>query len=191
MSFLQELLGDAYKEGMTAEEIGTALQNANVGVVDSELQGKYSRLKDAFDKSASETAKYKKMYNEKLSEEEKAKIAQAEALQALKDENASLKKAQLVSQYTAQFLALGFTQAQAAETADAMADGDMDKVFRNTAAVNAAKEKAIRAEAMRQTPVPPPGDGADVMTREKFDKLGWEDQMAWIKDHPNWKTELK
>lgn len=191
MSFLQELLGDAYKDGMTVEEIDTALQAANVGHVDSELQGKYTRLKDAFDKSASETAKYKKMYNEKLSDEEKAKNAQAEALQALKDENENLKKAQTVAQYKAQFLGLGFTQDEAEATAKAMAEGDMDTVFKNTAAVNAAKEKAILAEAMKKTPVPPAGDGTDVMTKEKFGNLSWNDQIKWIKDHPNWQTELK
>lgn len=191
MGFLQELLGDAYKEGMTVDELGEALQSAGVGVVDHDLNNKYAKLKDAFNKSSSETAKYKKLYNEKLSDEEKAKIDQAEAMRLLQEENDSLKRAQTIANYTARFIGLGFTQEGAAATAKAMADGDMDTVFKNTAAVNAAREKKVLADALKQTPAPPAGDGNDIMTKEKFGKLDWSKQMEWIKDHPNWKSELK
>lgn len=191
MGYLQELLGEAYKEGMSEEELSAALQSAGVGVVDPELTGKYSKLKDAFNKSSSETAKYKKLYNEKLSDEEKQKNEQAEVLRALQEENETLKKAQTVADYTAHFISLGFTQENAAATAKAMAEGDMDTVFKNTAATNAAREKKILADALKQTPVPPAGDGNDIMTKEKFGKLDWSKQMEWIKEHPNWKTELK
>ena len=191
MGFLQDLLGDAYKEGMTADEIGAALQTAGVGVVDPDLNGKYAKLKDAFNKSSSETAKFKKLYNEKLSEEEKQKNERDEALRQLQEENESLKRAQTIAEYTAHFLNLGFTQEQAASTAAAMADGDMAAVFKATKAVNDAREKKILAEALKQTPVPPAGDGNDIMTKDKFDNLDWSKQMEWIKEHPNWKTELK
>ena len=191
MGFLQDLLGEAYKDGMTVDEIETALQTAGVGVVDAELNGKYAKLKDAFNKSSSETAKYKKLYNEKLSDDEKQKNEQADLLRTLKEENENLKKAQTVADYTAHFLSLGFNQDSAAATAKAMAEGDMATVFKNTAAANAALEKKIRAEAMKQTPTPPAGDGNDIMTKERFDKLDWSKQMEWIKDHPNWKSELK
>lgn len=191
MGFLQDLLGEAYKDGMTVDEIETALQTAGVGVVDAELSGKYAKLKDAFNKSSSETAKYKKLYNEKLSDDEKQKNEQADLLKTLKEENENLKKAQTVADYTAHFLSLGFNQDSAAATAKAMAEGDMATVFKNTAAANAALEKKIRAEAMKQTPTPPAGDGNDIMTKERFDKLEWGKQMEWIKEHPNWKSELK
>lgn len=191
MSFLQDLLGDAYKEGMTVEEIDAALSAAGVGKIDTDLQGKYNALKSSFDKTASEAADYKKKYREKLSDDEKKKAEQEEALRTLREENDTLKKAQTVAEYTAHFIGLGFSQEKAAETAKAMAEGDMDAVFRNTAEVNTAREKAIRAEAMKQTPVPPAGDGNEVMTKEKFDKLDWSKQMDWIKEHPNWKSELK
>lgn len=191
MGFLQDLLGEAYKDGMTVDEIETALQTAGVGVVDAELSGKYAKLKDAFNKSSSETAKYKKLYNEKLSDDEKQKNEQADLLKTLKEENENLKKAQTVADYTAHFLSLGFNQDSAAATAKAMAEGDMATVFKNTAAANAALEKKIRAEAMKQTPTPPAGDGNDIMTKERFDKLEWNKQLEWIKEHPNWKSELK
>lgn len=191
MGFLQDLLGDAYKEGMTADEIGAALQTAGVGVVDPDLNGKYTKLKDAFNKASSETAKFKKLYNEKLSEEEKQKNERDEALRQLQEENESLKRAQTIAEYTAHFLNLGFTQEQAAATAASMADGDMAAVFKTTKAVNDAREKKILAEALKQTPVPPAGDGNDIMTKDKFDKLDWSKQMEWIKDHPNWQHELK
>ena len=38
MSFLQDLLGDAYKEGMTEEEVSKALEAKKVGVVPSDYE---------------------------------------------------------------------------------------------------------------------------------------------------------
>jgi hypothetical protein len=59
---LQELLGDAYKEGMTIEEIETALK-------DKDLYEGYVK-KEVFDKTASEVAKLKKQLRDKMIEEE-------------------------------------------------------------------------------------------------------------------------
>lgn len=58
MSYLSDLLGDAYKEGMTEEEISTALQSAGAGAKDNEAE--VNRLKAQLSKANSEAADYKK-----------------------------------------------------------------------------------------------------------------------------------
>lgn len=58
MSYLSDLLGNAYKEGMTEEEISTALQSAGAGAKDNEAE--VNRLKAQLSKANSEAADYKK-----------------------------------------------------------------------------------------------------------------------------------
>ena len=54
MSYLSELLGNAYKEGMTEEEISNALQSMGAGVKDSDIE--VTRLKAQLSKANSEAA---------------------------------------------------------------------------------------------------------------------------------------
>ena len=69
MSYLSDLLGDAYKEGMTEEEISTALQSAGAGAKDNEAE--VNRLKAQLSKANSEAADYKKQLRGKQSEDER------------------------------------------------------------------------------------------------------------------------
>ena len=67
MSFLQDLLGDAYKEGMTEEEVSKALEAKKVGVVPNDyekLKSDYQKSKESISKANSEAAKYKKQEEE-------------------------------------------------------------------------------------------------------------------------------
>ena len=57
MSYLSDLLGDSYKEGMTEEEISTALQAAGAG---QNNDAEINRLKAQLSKANSEAADYKK-----------------------------------------------------------------------------------------------------------------------------------
>ena len=52
---IKELLGDAYKDGMTIEEIETALENVSMPEDNS---AEIERLKNALSKSNSEAAGY-------------------------------------------------------------------------------------------------------------------------------------
>ena len=74
MSYLSDLLGDAYKEGMTEEEISTALQSAGAGAKDNEAE--VNRLKAQLSKANSEAADYKKQLRGKQSEDEAAAAEQ-------------------------------------------------------------------------------------------------------------------
>ena len=88
MSYLSELLGNAYKEGMTEEEISNALQSMGAGVKDSDTE--VTRLKAQLSKANSEAAEYKKQLRGKQSADEVAAAEQKAAMNKLTEENLSL-----------------------------------------------------------------------------------------------------
>lgn len=152
MSYLKDLLGSAYKEGMTEEEISTALQSVGQGN-DAEV----NKLKAALSKANSEAAEYKKQLRGKQSEDEAAAAAQKEEQEKLLKENSELKRSIGLSERKAKLLAMGYDEALADETAAAMVDGDMDKVMANQSKYLEVQKKDIQANHMRNTPRPTPG----------------------------------
>ena len=81
MSYLSDLLGDSYKEGMTEEEISTALQAAGAG---QNNDAEINRLKAQLSKANSEAADYKKQLRGKQTADEAAAAEQKATMQKLK-----------------------------------------------------------------------------------------------------------
>lgn len=152
MSYLSDLLGKAYKEGMTEEEISAALETVGQGN-DAEV----NRLKAALSKANSEAADYKKQLRGKQSEDEANAAAQKEEHDKLVQENADLKRSIALSERKTKLLAMGYDETLATETATAMVDGDMDKVLANQSKYLEVQKKAIQADHMRKTPRPAAG----------------------------------
>lgn len=156
MSYLSDLLGSAYKEGMTEEEISTALEavgNGNTAEV--------NRLKAALSKANSEAAEFKKQLRSKQSDDEAAAAAQKEEHEKLVKENGELKRSIALSESKGKLLAMGYDEKLADETAAAMVDGDMDKVMANQSKYLEAQKKVIQADQMRKTPRPAAGSETD------------------------------
>ena len=169
---LKELLGDAYKEGMSFEEIEAAL--ADKELVDPSTLPK-SVSKEVFDKTASELSKVKK----ELKALKEASMTDAEKLQAELDK---AKEAQAIynkelSKLRAKeiFVSAGLTEADYSSILDAVVSEDEEttKVRAKSmvdliSAQKAAVEKAVKAELLKGTPKPPAGEGGD--TGEAFEK---------------------
>lgn len=153
MSYLSDLLGKAYKEGMTEDEISAALETVGQG-----NEAEVNRLKAALSKANSEAADYKKQLRTKQTDDEAAAAAQKEEHDRLVQENADLKRSMALSERKAKLLAMGYDESLADETAAAMVDGDMDKVMANQSKYLEVQKKNIRADAMRKTPRPAAGD---------------------------------
>lgn len=153
--YLQDLLGTAYKEGMSIEEISNALETIGVAVpnVDDDID----KLKRALSKANSDAANFKKQLREKQTAEETAQQEQAEMLEKLTQQNAELTRKISLSERTTKLLAMGYDEKLALDTATAMVDGDMDKVIANQALYIEAREKSIKADQMRNTPRPTAG----------------------------------
>lgn len=111
--------------------------------------------KKTFDAKASEAANLSKQLKAKMTDDEAAK-AQADAdRKALEDKYAELLRKSTIAEHTARFIAMpGYDEKLARETAEALFDGNMDKVFENQQKANAAYEKKLRAEMVKSDPKP-------------------------------------
>lgn len=160
MSYLSDLLGSAYKEGMTEDEISTALQTVGQG-----NEAEINRLKAALSKANSEAADYKKQLRTKQTDDEAAEAERKANMEKLTQENADLKRSIALSEKKAKLLGMGYDEQLADSTATAMVDGDMDTVMANQSKYLEAQKKDILADKMKKTPRPAGGSentgGAD------------------------------
>ncbi len=149
-------------ESMSAEEKLKALEDFEYEDHSAELQ----RQKNLLSKANGEAAEWKRKHNELLSDDEKKKAAQEEKekeFNSMKDEIASLKKEKLVSEHKAKFLAAGYDEELATETAQAFADGDTAKFFENQQKFLKTHDKNIEAELLKKTPRSGEGgEGGDI-----------------------------
>ena len=187
MATLQEILGESYHEGMTIDEINKAVGEKKLGVIDESLTSNYEKVKNANNKMSSEIADYKRQLKAKMSEDEQ----KASEAKEHEDERKELEREVSVSKNKASFIGLGYTEEQAETASEAMADGDVESVLKVQKEFNENLEKAVKAEMLKNTPKPASGSNENVMTKEKFSKLGTKEQLEYVKEHPTWKTELK
>ena len=166
---------------MSAEDKLKALEALEEADNSAELE----RMKNAVSKANSEAAAWKKKHNELLGEEERKKQEQADHLAQVEKELADLRKEKTVSEYAAKFLGMGYEESMAKETAQAMADGDTEKVFANQVKFNDALKKAAIADKLKSTPRPGVGsDGGTVMTLKKLRTLSDEEYEKFATEHP-------
>ena len=146
--------------------------------------------KSVFDKKASEAADLGKKLRERMTEDEAKAAKAAEDQAALMAELEALRAEKLVSNYTNSYLTMGYDEKLAKATAEALAKGDMDTVFKNQKIHADAREKALRTELLKGTP-PPAAGGADTgMTKEKFSKLTLAEKAEFAKKNPDTYNEF-
>lgn len=193
MSYLKDLLGDSYKEGMTEDEISSALETLKAGK-QTDNSAEVEKLKAQLSKANSEAADYKKQLRSKQSDEETKAAEIAENMKKLTEENASLKRNIAISQRQAELISMGYDKKLAESTATAMADGDMDTVMKNQTAFIDAQKKQIEADAMKGTPRPKTGSeqgaGVSGMTHDSFRKLSLKERFEFANNNPDEYKEL-
>ena len=146
--------------------------------------------KAVFDKKASEVAELNKQLKSKMTQEEQAAAKQAEAMAAMQAELESLRADKTISEYTAQFLSLGYDEKLAKSTAEALHKGDMAVVFKNQAAFVAEREKSMKADLLKSTPVPPAGNGEKAPSKEEFQKMNLLEKAKFATEHPELYNEF-
>ena len=176
MASLKELLGDAYKEGMTLEEVEAALADKNL--VDPSTLPK-SVSKELFDKTASDLAKVKgelkKLKESSMTAEEKVQAELDKATELQKQygrELAKLKAKEI-------FIGAGLAEKDYASLLDVVVSEDEEVTAGRAKAmvdvINAQKqavEKAVKAELLKGTPKPPAGGGGSI------GKVDYEKEIA-------------
>jgi len=141
---------------MTPEQKVAALEAFEYDDNSAELE----RLKNANSKANSEAAEWKRKHNALLSDEEKKKAEADENNKKILEELESLRKDKTISDYTARYIAMGYDKDLAADTAKAMAEGNMAKVFENGEKHRTALEKKIKEDLMNGTKKPDGNSGA-------------------------------
>lgn len=157
---------EGYSE-MTAEEKLAALENFEYEDNLAEVQ----KYKNAASKANSQAAELKRKHEQLLSEEDKARLEKETKLQELSEELETLRKEKTVSAYKAKFLAIGYDETLAEETANAMADGDTDKVFANQQKFIESHDKAMKVERLKNTSRPPAGEAGKALTKDEIMKI--------------------
>ena len=153
---IKDLLKDAYRDGMSLEDINKALEGIELP---SDGSAEIERLTTALSKSNSEAASYKKQLREKMSADEIKAKEEADKMEELQSKYDALLKESTISKYKARFLGLGYDDALATEAAEAMANGDTEKVFAAQQKNLDTVGKKIRSDILKDTPKPEGGNG--------------------------------
>ena len=183
MADLKSLLGDKYKEGMSIEELmALEVETDNAA---------YDNLKKRLDEVASEAAGYKKQLRANMSEAEKKAAEDAEKYAEIVAERDQLKAEKAIAEYAKGLVAIGYDETLATEVATALHNGDAATVIKAQAKFVDAQKKAVLADAVKDTPVPPAGnEGEKTLTKAEFLKMSLNDQMAVYEKTPELYNEL-
>ena len=178
---IRDLLKDAYKEGMSVEDIEKALEGVEMP---TDGTAEIERLKTALSKSNSEAAEFKKQLREKMTAEELKAKEDAEKYEAIVKERDALLREKTISGYKAKYLTLGYDEKLADETAEALANGEIDKVFDYQKKHNESVAKKIREEVLKETPSPEGGNGSVTISKKEFLKMTTAEQHKYSVEHP-------
>lgn len=187
---LKELLGESYKDGMTAEEITEALAKVEMPKP-TDNSDEIAKLKKIISDANSEAKKYKDELKAKMSDEElKAKEAK-EAFEKLTEERDALLREKNISTHKANFLAQGYSEDLADKSAEALVNGDFDTVFKYLGQYRSEMEKKFKAENIDKMPKPTGGNGGNpAITKEQFDNMTYLEKAKLYQDNKELYEEL-
>lgn len=140
--------------------------------------------KATFDKKASEAADLNKQLKARMTEDEAKKLADEKEREELLARVAQLEKEKLVSNYIASYVAMGYEEKLAKSSAEALANGDTDTVFKNQKIHAENREKALKTELLKQTPPPAGGARDTTMKKEEFVKMSLAEQAKFASENP-------
>ena len=140
---------EGYAE-MSAEEKLKALEEYEFDTPDNSTEVK--NLKESLSRANSQAAEWKRQFREKQTETERAEAERAEREKETAEKLAAYERKFLVSDYTAQCLALGYTKELAERAANAMADGNAAEIFNCQQIFLSEKQKEIEANALNRQP---------------------------------------
>lgn len=160
------------------------LDTASLKEMIRKLEAENGKLRQANTNASADASKWKKQYQEKLSDEERKKAEQEEQTTAIKLELEALRAEKNVAKNKAQLLSIGFEDAQAEETAKAINDGETEKIFDGLRKFVAAHDKALKENAFRSNPILQGGTAGKAVTEEQFAKMGYKERLEVLENYP-------
>lgn len=141
-------------DAVTADAVVTAQEPAKTEPAKTESvdSAEIERLKAALSRANTQAAEYKRQLREKQTETERTEAERAEQDRAMREELEMLRKEKQVSDYTAKCVALNFEADLAAQTANALSDGNMEAVFDCLKAFVEATKTRLENEALNRQP---------------------------------------
>lgn len=149
------------------------------------LKSENAKLKNAQSNASADASRYKKELQARMSEQERADTQTQELIKQLQEDNAALKRAQTLAEQKAGYIGLGLDAANAEKAAAATYDGDFANLTAALKDFLMAHDKALLADAVRQTPRPGIGASEQAVTREQFDKMGYSERMKLYNEQPD------
>lgn len=193
MATLKDLLGIDFSTELTEEALVEAIEKMPKEKESVDDSAEVKRLKEMISKRNSEVADYKKKYEARLTEEEKAEAERKAQMESMESELNSLKREKDVSAQKAEYIAIGFDPELAQTTAEALVNGDFVTVNKSLKEhFDSVKTQAV-AEAMASTPRPN-GSGVGTptpMTKEQFDSLSLGEAMELYEKDPETYNRLQ
>ena len=142
--------------------------------------------KAVFDKKASEAAELSKQLKSRMTDEEAKATKDAEEREALLKRVAELEHDKLIHEYKANYLAMGYDEKLAKSSAEALANGDMETVFKIQKTHADNREKTLKTELLKQTPPPAAGGATDGgMTKKEFAGLTLAEKAKFAAENPD------
>lgn len=158
-------------DAMSAEEKIAALLEVEIP---DEVDLSAYVSKPLFDRTASELADAKKTIKGKMGAEELAKEEAKKAQEELQSKYDELLEKHTVSEYKARYIALGYDEKLAEETAKALYEGKSDVVFANGEKFRTSVEQRVKTEVLKGTPKPDGAGGENAPEKTDDVKLAEE-----------------
>ena len=169
------------KETKTEQKVDTAALEARI----KQLEAERDKLKNSVTNASADASEWKKKYQATLSEQEKAAEEQSEATAAMQKELEDLRNERNIANHKSQFVSIGFDEALADESAKALNEGNIAKVFDGIRKFVESHDKAMAEKAMLNNPTLPGGNSTKTVSKAEFDQMGYREMAAFKKEHPD------
>lgn len=150
------------------------------------LESENGKLKQSVTNASADASKWKKQYQDKLSEEDKAKEQQDEANAAMQKELEDLRRERNIAKISGALVAndIGMDAETANKVAEAMNAGEIDKVLNGIRQFVITHDKSLKESAIRNNPTLPGGKTSVAVTKEQFDQMGYREMLELKHSNP-------
>ena len=185
-------LNDASKTQETEQKTEQVTDTKSLEARIKALEAENGKLRQANTNASADASEWKKKYQAKLSEEDKAKELQDEQTAAMQKELEDLRNERNIAKYTGTLVAndIGMDAETAKAVAEALNAGETDKVFDGIRKFIISHDKSLRENALRNNPTLQGGASTKTISIEEFRKMGLQEMMQFKAEHPEQYAEF-
>lgn len=151
------------------------------------LESERDKLKQSVTNASADASEWKKKYQSKLSEEDKAREEQETANAAMQKELEDLRAERDIANYTGNLTSpdIGMDADTAKAVASAMHEGNMAMVIDGIRKFIVTHDKQLKENAFLNNPTLKGGDVPKAITKEQFEKMGYTQRVEIFEKYPD------